>query len=298
MFQFYREPDCKNQAIKRRICIYHYSDGRVFYDIAEEVMALIASVILVNFIVIVLQTKNSKRSKKMVNMNDANSDTFTKGEQSALTRRHLLKMAGGALALGIASRLLSPADILAAGTEGKPMKIVMLTGSPHRKGTSALLADEFIAGASAKGHTVIRFDAAFEKVGPCRACYYCDKHNGECIQKDAMQKIMPEILSADMIVLVTPLYYFQMTAQLKTVLDRLMPQRAALRKHPMKSAMLVTCGSNTDWNMDAIMAHYKVLQQYLPWEDQGVVLAKNVFARKDIEGTAFPADAHALGTKL
>ena len=178
------------------------------------------------------------------------------------------------------------------------MKIVMLTGSPHRKGTSALLADEFIAGATAKGHSVVRFDAAFEKVGPCQACYYCDKHNGECIQKDAMRKILPEILSADMIVLVTPLYYFQMTAQLKTVLDRLMPQRAALRKHPMKSAMLVTCGSNTNWNMDAIMAHYKVLQQYLPWEDQGVVLARNVFARKDIEGTAFPAEANTLGANL
>ena len=234
----------------------------------------------------------------MVNMDDTSSDTSAKGEHTVSTRRHLLKMAGGALAFGIASRLVSPADILAADNEGKPMKIVMLTGSPHRKGTSALLADEFIAGASAKGHTVVRFDAAFEDVGPCRACYYCNEHNGECIQKDAMQKIMPEILSADMIMLVTPLYYFQMTAQLKTVLDRLMPQRAALRKHPMKSAMLVTCGSNTDWNMDAIMAHYKVLQQYLPWEDQGVVLARNVFARKDIENTAFPADAHALGTKL
>ena len=77
-----------------------------------------------------------------------------------------------------------------------------------------------------------------------------------------------------------------------------MPQRAALRKHPMKSAMLVTCGSNTDWNMDAIMAHYKVLQQYLPWEDQGVVLAKNVFARKDIEGTDYPPAAKALGERL
>lgn len=77
-----------------------------------------------------------------------------------------------------------------------------------------------------------------------------------------------------------------------------MPQRAALRKHPMKSAMLVTCGSNTDWNMDAIMVHYKVLQQYLPWEDQGVVLARNVFARKDIEGTALPAEARILGTSL
>lgn len=184
-----------------------------------------------------------------------------------MTRRHLLKVVGGTLAFSLLPPSASSADVLTDNGEN-PMKIVVLTGSPHRQGTSALLADEFIAGAVSKGHAIVRFDTAFEKVGPCRACYYCDRHDGECIQKDAMRKILPEILSADMIVLVTPLYYFNMTAQLKTVLDRLMPQRAALRKHPMKSAMLVTCGSNTDWNMDAIMAHYEVLQQYLPWEDQ------------------------------
>ena len=192
----------------------------------------------------------------------------------------------------------SAADLLLPDNKGKLMKIVMLTGSPHRQGTSALLADEFIAGASSKGHTIVRFDTAFEKVGPCRACYYCNDHNGECIQQDAMQKILPEILSADMLVLVTPLYYYNMTAQLKTVIDRMMPQREALRQHRMKTAMLVTCGSNTEWNMDAIMAQYKILQHYLPWEDQGVVLAKNVFARKDIEGTEYPAAAKTLGTSL
>ncbi len=178
------------------------------------------------------------------------------------------------------------------------MKIVVLTGSPHRQGTSALLADEFIAGATSKGHDVVRFDTAFEKVGPCRACCHCDQHDGECIQKDDMQKILPEILSADMIVLVTPLYYYNMTAQLKTVLDRMFPQRRALRKHPMKSAMLVTCGSGTAWVMDAIMAQYQTLRQSLPWEDQGVVLARNVFTRGDIEATDYPRAARALGESL
>ena len=237
-------------------------------------------------------------SRRQFTPDHAGTNDSENSQKSTLTRRHLLKMAGGALAFSLLSDLASPVDLLAADNSGKPMKIVMLTGSPHRQGTSALLADEFVAGATAKGHTVVRFDTAFEKVGPCRACYYCEKHDGECIQKDAMQKILPEVLSADMNVLVTPLYYFNMTAQLKTVLDRMMPQRAALREHHMKSAMLVTCGSNTDWNMDAIMAHYKVLLRYLPWEDQGVVLAKNVFARKDIEGTAFPADANKLGASL
>lgn len=215
------------------------------------------------------------------------------------TRRFMLKLLSGSLALALTpATIASAADLLLTDNQGKTMKIVMLTGSPHRQGTSALLADEFSAGASSKGHTIVRFDTAFEKVGPCRACYYCNEHNGECIQQDAMQKILPEILSADMLVLVTPLYYYNMTAQLKTVIDRMMPQREALRKHRMKTAMLVTCGSNTDWNMDAIMAQYKVLQQYLPWEDQGVVLAKHVFARKDIEGTEYPAAARTLGASL
>lgn len=214
------------------------------------------------------------------------------------TRRFILKLLGGSLSAALLPPAASAADLLLTDNQGTPMKIVMLTGSPHRQGTSALLADEFIAGASSKGHTIVRFDTAFEKVGPCRACYYCNEHNGECIQQDAMRNILPEVLSADMIVLVTPLYYYNMTAQLKAVLDRMMPQREALRKHRMKSAMLVTCGSNTDWNMDAVLAQYKVLRQYLPWEDQGVVLAKHVFARKDIEATDYPAEARALGMRV
>ncbi len=218
--------------------------------------------------------------------------------QSGTSRRVMLKFLGAALISSVLPATASAADLILTDNKGENMKIVMLTGSPHRHGTSALLADEFIAGATAKGHTVVRFDTAFENINPCRACYYCDKHNGECIQHDAMEKILPEILSADMIVLVTPLYYFNMTAQLKTVIDRLMPQRVALRKHPMKSAMLVTCGSNTEWNMDAVMAQYKILQQYLPWEDQGVILAKNVLKREDIEKTNYPTEAKKLGESL
>lgn len=215
------------------------------------------------------------------------------------SRRFMLKLLSGSFVTALSSSAAaSAADLLLSNSKGKNMKIVVLTGSPHRRGTSALLADEFIAGASAKGHAIVRFDAAFEKVGPCLACYHCSEHHGECVQQDAMQKILPEILSADMIVLVTPLYYFNMTAQLKAVIDRMMPQREALRKHRMKSAMLVTCGSNTEWNMDAIMAQYTTLQRYLPWEDQGVVLAKHVFTRKDMEGTEYPAAARALGMRL
>ena len=88
------------------------------------------------------------------------------------------------------------------------MKIVVVTGSPHKAGTSALLADKFIEGAESKGHEVFRFNAAFEDIHPCRGCDACGM-NGPCVQKDAIEeKLIQKLVDCDMIVLVTPLYYF------------------------------------------------------------------------------------------
>ena len=57
------------------------------------------------------------------------------------------------------------------------MKILVVTGSPHKAGTSTLLAEQFIKGAAEAGHEVCRFDAAFKNVHPCIACERC--HNTE-----------------------------------------------------------------------------------------------------------------------
>ena len=53
------------------------------------------------------------------------------------------------------------------------MKITVISGSPHKEGTSAVLVQEFIRGAEEAGHEVYRFDAAFRKIHPCMACDKC-----------------------------------------------------------------------------------------------------------------------------
>ena len=121
------------------------------------------------------------------------------------------------------------------------MKILVITGSPHRRGTSMLLADEFSAGAEAAGHKVIRFDAASSRIEPCRACDYCRSHDTECIQKDDMVYLRDDLLEADAIAFVTPLYYFGMSAQLKRVIDRFYALNDALRT-PKRALLLATCG--------------------------------------------------------
>lgn len=99
------------------------------------------------------------------------------------------------------------------------MKIVVLQGSPNKNGSTNLLVGEFIPGAQEAGHQVLAIDAAYSGVHPCTGCVACG-YEGPCAQKDGMEQIRGQILAADMIVFATPLYYYNMSAQLKTVIDR------------------------------------------------------------------------------
>ncbi len=175
------------------------------------------------------------------------------------------------------------------------MNITVITSSHHKHGTSALLADEFIRGACEAGHSVFRFDAGFEKVSPCLACDHCQRHNGACAQKDAMDKLNPHLLAADMVILVTPLYYFGMSAQLKTVIDRFYANNDRLMGSGKKAMLMATAYDANDWTMKALETHYQTIVKYLQWSDAGVLLATGCGSRGDIERTNFPVLAYQMG---
>ena len=128
-------------------------------------------------------------------------------------------------------------------SEGKSMKIVVINSSPHadRESTSKYLAQKFIEGAKSSGHEIFTFDAANEKTNPCRGCDHCGM-DGDCIfNDDIANKLMPAMLEADLLVLVTPLYYFGFSAQMKTIIDRFYSRTGRLhgkrRRKPLALAM-------------------------------------------------------------
>ena len=84
------------------------------------------------------------------------------------------------------------------------MKIIVLEGSPNKKGSSNLLADCFRQGAEEAGHTVKIIDTAHGDIRPCTGCIHCG-YEGPCIQKDDVEHIRGRILDGDMLVFVTPL---------------------------------------------------------------------------------------------
>ena len=177
------------------------------------------------------------------------------------------------------------------------MKATIITGSPHKKGTSALLADEFIRGAREAGWETFRFDAAFEQAAPCLGCNRCGIGAAPCVQKDAMQKLMPELLASQAVALVTPLYYFGFSAQIKTVIDRFYADSCKLTGGK-KVFLMATAYDSSDWTMSALTAHYETLARYMRGQDSGRVLAVGCGARPDIERSRFPQEAYQLGLSL
>ena len=177
------------------------------------------------------------------------------------------------------------------------MKVLVITGSAHGKGTSALMADEFIRGAKDAGHEVERFDAGKAKVHGCTGCNHCEYGKNPCIFRDDMEGLNPKMLEADAIVLVSPVYYWGLSSQLKAVIDRWQPTVFAMQ-HNKKSVLLTTQASNEDWVTEPVDAWYKNLLRFMEWENAGRLAAKGVMTRANIEATDYPQQAYVLGKQL
>lgn len=175
------------------------------------------------------------------------------------------------------------------------MRITVITGSGRKFGTSAYLADEFIKGAKAAGNEVFRFDAAFEDMRPCNGCGVCRK-NGKCIQGGAFEKLVPEILVADMIVWTTPVYYMTMTAQLKMVVDRMYQLEKDSRFKEKKSYILLATAWDSNPNVFNILTEtFEAFCRFLRWEKAGEILACGMDTRTDIESSNYGKLAYNLG---
>ena len=95
--------------------------------------------------------------------------------------------------------------------KGTSKNITVLFASPNKKGSTAILADSFKRGAEESGYTVEVIDVCRMNVHPCIGCVRCG-YEGPCVQKDDNEMIRQTLLSTDMVVFATPLYYYGMSA--------------------------------------------------------------------------------------
>ncbi len=196
-----------------------------------------------------------------------------------------------------AAAVMGGIDLLGNNNKSKSMYIVILTGSPRKNGNTNHLADRFTAGATEAGHRVFRFDCAKSKVNPCLGCNHCGM-DGECVYKDDFtEKLLPELLKADMVVFCSPMYYFGFSAQLKAVIDRFYSRTYKLTGGK-KTAFLMAYANNAARDEAPMISHYKRLADYMEWEDMGMVIAPGMWPAGSVNGTRFADQAYQLGKNL
>lgn len=173
------------------------------------------------------------------------------------------------------------------------MDILVFTGSHRPRSNSGYLAASFAKGAQEAGHKVEYFATADKKIRACIGCGACRMEN-PCIFNDDFSEIRDRLISADMVVFATPTYYFGMSSQIKSAIDRFFSADNLIHGKK-KSALIAVCGDEKASVMDGLVRQYELIVDYLDWKDAGRVLAAGLDGQGAVVGTPFVQNAYDLG---
>ena len=101
-------------------------------------------------------------------------------------------------------------------------KVLVIKTSLRAKSNSDILADKVVEGAKDAGHDVEVISLKDKTVGFCKGCLACQTTQ-KCVIKDDAVEIAEKVKDVDTLVFATPIYYYEMSGQMKTLLDRLNP---------------------------------------------------------------------------
>lgn len=176
-------------------------------------------------------------------------------------------------------------------------KILLLLSSPRKHGNTAALAQAFQNGAEESGHTVTVFWLGNADIHPCKACDYCQKNHGTCIQQDDMSALYPLLQDCDTLVIASPVYYLGFPGSLKNVIDRTYAE-SAIGRNIQYSALLTAACKRDSQVTEVLTDYYKKLMQYIGVKDLGIVSALGVEVPGEVEHTQWIEEAYQLGKQL
>ena len=99
-------------------------------------------------------------------------------------------------------------------------RVIVISTSLRHGSNSDMLADKFVAGAMSAGNDVEKISLVGKEIQFCKGCMGCQRL-GRCVINDDVNGIMAKVLEADVVVWATPIYYYEMSGQMKTLIDRI-----------------------------------------------------------------------------
>jgi len=175
------------------------------------------------------------------------------------------------------------------------MKITILNGSPREGGNTEIMADVFMEEAKKNGHEVTKLNVGQMDVIGCMACESCFANDGLCVIEDDMQDIIKVIDETELLVLASPIYWFDISAQLKAVIDRLYAR--AVKGFSIKETVLLL-DSGSDGVYTAAIAMYKDMTGFLKWTDRGIITIPGMDAKGTMANHPKLEEVRALAASL
>jgi multimeric flavodoxin WrbA len=173
-------------------------------------------------------------------------------------------------------------------------RVLILSASPRKGGNSDILCDEFLRGASASGHQAEKIFLRDKRIGYCTGCGVCNKAHA-CVQKDDMALILEKMVAADAIVLATPVYFYSMDAQLKTLIDRTVPRYTEISN---KDFYFILTAADSDKAM--LSRTVEGLRGFSEdcldgANERGILYANGVWAAGDVKSKPAMREAYEMG---
>lgn len=175
--------------------------------------------------------------------------------------------------------------------------VLILSSSPRRGGNSDTLCDQFMRGAIEAGHSVEKIFLRDKTINYCTGCSTCSMHGKPCPQKDDVAEILTKMVSADVIVMATPVYFYTMSAQMKTLIDRCCGLYTKMSNKEFY--FIVTAAENDQPKMERTIDTFQGFLDCLNNPTiKGIVYGLGVWHVGDIKGNKSLAESYQMGKQI
>lgn len=171
--------------------------------------------------------------------------------------------------------------------------VLILSSSPRKGGNSDLICDSFLQGAIESGNDAEKIFLKEKKICYCQGCGICYNQQ-PCTQKDDMPIILEKMMNADVIVMASPVYFYSIAAQMKTVIDRCCSKYTDLKNKDFY--FIMTSADAEKSCMERTLECFRGFTDCLNnAQEKGVLYATGVWQIGDIKRTQLLQQAYNMG---
>ncbi len=176
-------------------------------------------------------------------------------------------------------------------------KVLVLSSSPRRGGNSDLLCDQFTSGAKESGNNVEKIFLKDKRINYCTGCGTCIDRGKSCPQKDDMAEVLDKMVAADIIVMATPVYFYTMCAQMKTLIDRTCSRYTRITNKEFY--FIVTAADSNNQAMERTLEEFRGFTYCLEdAKEKGVIYGTGAWEKGEIKGKLAMEEAYQLGMSV